>query len=344
MEALEQQNDSLRQEKAQMEQDLQLQITGLQVELRDLDEAINGRDGNGGYRNTIQSLQNRLRGLEDFSFFEPDGMIASVDHQQQLVYTNLGADDGLRVGMSFSVYARNNSGVGKAATSDIKGKIVIVKLLGGSRSEARIVDEKQGDPIAPEDPIFSPLFQSGQAMEIVVVGQINTDGLSRGRFHSLVKDHGASIAVEIDDQGNFSDGRGNVLTEEDAKRRITSRVRFIVKGDYGDENTQNPALEKLFGDIRKNSEALIEDAEQLGIYPIGMGAFLEHIGYARQQASWTPNSSTGYPARLTNGARSAIVNGSIGNRESSTPVTGLYGGRRSPTSVSTGQVSKAYSN
>ncbi len=337
---LEQANDTLRTEKAELDQRLNLQITNLSTSLRDANERIDQ------YQNTVESLRDRLRKIEDFSFFKPDGMITSVDHQQQLVYVNVGAADGLTVGVTFSVYGRKNSGVGKLATSDIKGSVVIVKLLGANRAEARIIGEKPGEPIAPEDPIFSPIFQSGQSIEIAVIGQLKSEGLTRDRFHSLLRDHGVTVAIEIDDEGNITDGRGNIITEEEMKRRINdgvSTLRFVVQGDYG-RDTKDPALVKLFDVIRRNSEAVLAASEPQGIYPVGLGTFLEHIGYRRNHTAWTPDSSDGFPSRLANGARSPMVDGTVGARESFTPVSGIYGGRKSPNSVSSGAVSKKYSN
>lgn len=338
MARLEKQNDTLRNEKTALEQQYSDYRVKAEREIEDLIADING------YRNAVVNLRQQLRDKQDLAFFKPDGFITTVDHVRQLCYINLGEADGLQVGVTFSVYTQDNTGVGRASTDDIKGKIEVVSVLGAHKAEARLVQEKPGNPIADDDPVFSPVFQSGQALEVAVVGRLSVDGLDRAQFHRLVNSSGSRISVEVDDEGNFVDVRGNVITEPEAKGKITSRTRFIVIADLGDPDTKDPELEKLYKTIFDNAAVLRKEAEKLGIYEVGLSTFLEHVGYSRKQVSWTPESSEGFTARLTNGARSSTVNGTVGNRVSSAVISGRYSGRRSPASVSTGQTSKAYSN
>lgn len=338
MRRLEQQNDQLRQEKTQKEQEFAAYRVTAERQIQDLNEDING------YRDAVVTLRQRLREKEDLAFFRPDGTINTVDHLARRAYIDLGAADGLRVGVSFSVYEQGHSGVGKANTNDIKGKIEVTRLLGPHRAEAAIVDEVAGATIAEDDPIFSPLFQSGQALEVAVLGGLTVDGLSREQFRSQVRDSGSRIAVEVNAQGEFIDGRGNVITAEEAQDLITPRVRFIVVGDLGDPNTKDPKLVSLFEKIQRNAQLLRKEAEKKGIYEVGLSTFLEHIGYNRKQVSWTPENEEPFPGILTNGARSARVNGSMGNRASSAAISGVYSGRRRQQPVSTGTTSKYYKN
>ncbi|MEQ9407274.1 MAG: hypothetical protein RIK87_06085 [Fuerstiella sp.] len=338
MARLEQQNDQLRNEKTAIEQEYRDYQVRAEREMQDLNDDING------YRDAVVSLRQLLREKEDPTFFKPDGFINTVDHVQGLCYINLGDADGLRVGVSFSVYTQDNSGVGRASTDDIKGKIEVVRILGPHQAAASLVDEKPGNPIATNDPIFSPVFQSGQALEVAVVGRLTVDGLDRDQFRRMVSASGSKIAVAVNELGEFTDGYGNIITAEEAKSRITSRVRFIVIADLGDQETKDTELEKLYRAIFDNAAILRKEAEKLGIYEVGLSTFLEHIGYSRKQVSWTPESSTGFPGRLTNGARSSTVNGTVGNRESSAVIGGRFSQRRTPSMVSGGTTSKAYSN
>lgn len=336
MQRLEQQNDQLRQEKTQNEQEFAAYRVTAERQIQDLNEDING------YRDAVVTLRQRLREKEDLAFFRPDGTINTVDHLARRVYIDLGAADGLRVGVSFSVYEQGHSGVGKANTTDIKGKIEVTRLLGPHRAEAAIVKEEQGATISEDDPIFSPLFQSGQALEVVVLGGLTVDGLSREQFRSQVRASGSRIAVEVNDKGEFVDGRGNVITAEEAQNLITPRVRFVVVGDLGDLNTKDQKLQVLYEKIQQNAQLLRKEAEKKGIYEVGLSTFLEHIGYNRKQVSWTPENEEPFPGVLVNGARSAKVNGSMGNRASSASISGVYSGRRRTPSVSTGTTSKYY--
>lgn len=339
MQRLETQNDTLRKEKTAIDQEYaDYKVTAEQT-IQDLNADIDG------YRNAVVALRQRLREQQDPTFSRPDGLVTDVDHVNGRCFINIGRADGLEVGVTFSVYTQTNSGVGRASTDDIKGKIEVVQILGAHSAVAAIVDEKPGRPIATEDPIFSPVFQSGQALEIAIVGGVTIDGLSRAELHRLVRASGSKVSVEVNDQGDFVDARGNLIpTEDDARAKITSKTRFIVIADLGDSETKDQSLQILHKKINDNANVLRKEAEKLGIYEVGLSTFLEYIGYSRKQMAWTPESSQRFPGVLPNGAKSHQVNASFGNRTSSAVISGRFSERRRQTSISSGTTSKAYSN
>ncbi|MEP3481875.1 MAG: DUF4200 domain-containing protein [Fuerstiella sp.] len=293
----------------------------------------------------LVNLRARLREREDLTFSKPDGLVTAIDHNEGLVFLDLGFGDDLQKGIGFSVYKKNHSGVGRVNTSDVKGKIEVTEILGLHRSVAKIVEQKNNDPIAPDDPIYSPIFQAGQTLEIAIVGQINVDGLNRKEFRRLVLASGSKISVEVGRQGQFTDSDGLEISKEAAVASITPRTRFLVIGDVGDVNSSSADTnqEAVFQQMRENKAALEEKCAGLGIYPIGLSSFLEHIGFSPKQTAWTADSGKPHPSILVNGARSAATNGRIGNRESGAAISGLYTDRTRPSPVSTGSVSKIYS-
>lgn len=338
MERLENENKSLRAEKAQIEDEYAQFRVEKDLEVEDLTRDNNQK------REAIVDLRRRLFSTEDQSFSTPDGLVTNVDHNSELCYIDLGKADGLRTGVTFSVYKQKNSGVGRRTTDDIKGKIEIVDILGPHEAEARIVEQKPGSPVSSDDPIYSPIFQAGQALEIAVAGRISLDGLNRDQFRRLVTAAGAKIAVEVDDEGEFGNGKGQPLGPDEATSRISSRTRFLVIADLGDEDsTQNNDLLTIYEKIRKNTNTLKNRALNLGVYEIGLSTFLEHIGYSRKQLAWTPESQSGFPARLANGSRSSSARASFGQRQSSGAISGAYSNRRRTTTVSGGATSAAYS-
>lgn len=294
-------------------------------------------------RTAIIDLRQRLVQQEDLTFARADGIITSVDQPSQLCYVDIGEADGLRTGVSFSVYSQQNSGVGRNNTTEIKGKIEIVDILGPHRAEGRIVEQKSGAPIAADDPIYSPIFQTGQSLEVVVAGKVSVDGLNREQFRRLVSASGAKIVAEVDDQGQFADGRGNPVTREEATGRISSNTRFLVIADQGDQDSADGKVVEQARTIRQNTRVLKDKALNLGIQEIGLSTFLEHIGYSRKQISWTPESQRAFPGKLVNGARSSQVNSTSGRRESLGAVSGLYSARKKPATESYGQTSGVYS-
>lgn len=316
-------------EKADIEVDRARVIEAAARERDDfLDQIAQNRTG-------LVALRKRMRAQEDPSFSRPDGFITNVDHNAKLCYVDLGSADGLRTGVTFSVYTQNHTGVGRANTSDIKGSIEVTQILGPRRAKARLVTQKNSDPINANDPIYSPVFSAGETLEVAIAGQIRIKGLNRGEFRRLITSSGAKIAVEIDDNGEFVDGRGEPLSEQEARERITSRTRYLVIGDLGDQSrtSEDAGLEALYDDIRKKTEILKAESENLGIYPIGLSSFLEHIGYSQKQRAWTPENGQPFPGRVR-----------TQNRESSAVISGRYSGRNKSSLESSGATSGAYSD
>ena len=64
---------------------------------------------------------------------------------------------------------------------------------------------------------------------------------------------------------------------------MTSRTRYIIIADQGDDDTQDVELQILSKKIKDNSGVLREQALNLGINEVGMSTFLEHVGYSRKQ-------------------------------------------------------------
>ncbi|MCP4787414.1 MAG: hypothetical protein GY903_19290 [Fuerstiella sp.] len=329
--------DTLRGSNARLEDELAALRVSSARQIEDLIEDNNDK------RTAIVDLRARLRQKDDPTFSTADGHIQSVDHNRELCYIDLGRADGLREGVTFSVYTPGNSGVGRNNTSDIKGQIEVVDILADHRAEARIVKQDLGRPIAGDDPIYSPIFQTGQSLEIAVAGRIALDGLDRSQFRRLVTAAGGKITVEVGDEGQFTDGKGNPVDSADAPRQISSRTRYLIIADLGDD-TENQELEQIYKLIRDNSQKLRNRAENLGIYEIGLSTFLEHIGYSRKQVKWTPEGGRSFPGRLPNGSHSAAVNSSFRQSQSSAVISGKYSGLSKSTTTSIGNNSKVFGN
>lgn len=297
-------------------------------------------------RQALITLRREKSKLEGLTFERPDGSLTFVDQNALSCYVDIGSRDELRVGTTFSVYAKNNSGVGRSQSDkDLKGKIEIVGLLGEHLAEARIVDQKVSDPLAPGDPIYSPLFWPGQKLQIAVVGMLDFDGnpgSDRPEFERIVSGAGAEIVLQIDDEGKVIGKGGEELSVADIENKITSSTRFLLIGDLGDENTADTAQKEIYNRIRSHKEEMIKAAENNGVYVLSLSSFLDYIGYTSKRLVFTPTKK--FPGVLANGAKSLTVNDSLGSRESSAAVSGAFSKRRQKPMVSTGHTSKLYAN
>ncbi len=277
-------------------------------------------------REALITLRRDKFKLEGFSFERPDGTLTFVDQNSLTCYLDIGERDELRVGATFSVYKKNNSGVGRSQSDkDLKGKIEIVGLIGDHVAEASIVEQDLDDPLANGDPIYSPIFFPGQKLEIAVVGGLEFDGnpgSDREEFQRIIAGAGAEIVLQVSDEAKLIDRNGTEVSSADIGQLITSKTRFLLVGDLGDENTEDTTQKAINTRIREHHKAMKTAAENNGVYLLNLSSFLDYIGYSRKRLVWTPTSK--FPGVLANGAKSLGVNTTLGSRQSSAAISGAY--------------------
>ncbi|MBL4886326.1 MAG: hypothetical protein JKY95_17570 [Planctomycetaceae bacterium] len=278
-------------------------------------------------------LQERLDEIEHISFERPDGTIVNVNNSTQLVWLNIGSRDNLKAQTTFSVYDKNNKGVGRTS-EDIKAQIEVVKVWPG-RAEARILKADIYRPITPGDVIYSPLWEAGRTFSFSFVGFIDLDGdgiYDRDLLHDLVTANGAEIDNEVGDDGEWIIHRG-----------INVNTKFLVVGEIPDPSTTERDDEKeRFEKITTKNLELTNEARLQGTRKVNLNDFLAYIGYKSQRRLYIPGlSNKGFV--LKQGARSTGVNDTIGRRNSTGKVSEIFNKKRTGQKTSTGKVSGAYS-
>lgn len=295
-------------------------------------------------RATLVKLRNDLFKRDDISFDRADGMLTFVDQNRLTCYLDLGSRDELRVGTTFSVYVKNNSGVGRQNREDIKGKIEVISLMGPHQSEARIIMQDKERPLAAQDPIYSPLFSAGQKLEIAVAGLLDFDGnpgSDLDEFRRIVEGAGARISVQTDNEGGLIDYMGRPLQLSDMPNVITERTKFLVIADVGEgSDTTDPYKLAIYKKLQNVKFEMNQLADASGVYVVSLTNFLEYIGYTKKRLAWSPTDP--YPARLVNGAKSTSITAGLGARESSSSISGAFSGRSKQTDSSTGNVSRLF--
>jgi hypothetical protein len=297
-------------------------------------------------RQAIQALRNKLFKQDDISFSTPDGVISSVDQVNGFAYVNLGRKDEVRVGTTFSVYLAANGGIGRRNTRDIKASIEIVSVMGPHLSEAKITEQDLHRPIANGDPVYSPIFTAGLPVEVAIGGLIDFDGSpgsDRDELLRMIVDQGGRVAVQVNDDGEFITQNGETMSDEDAENSISAKTRFLIIADLGETATDDSKDETrllTYREIQLKTGKLQLQAENHGVYEIGLATFLEFLGYTRKRVAWRAGQE--FNARLVNGARSRTVNGSVGQRLSTGVVSGAYAPRRGPRAESQGAVSELF--
>jgi len=297
-------------------------------------------------RAAVRALRQKLFEKDDISFATADGLISYVDQISGRAHINLGLKDELQVGTTFAVYMSTNNGIGRRDSSDIKASIEVLAITGPHQAVTRITRQDLDRPIASGDPIYSPIFTAGLPVEIAIAGLIDFDGSpgsDRAEFLRMITDRGAHVSVQINDEGNFAARNGETMSQKEATDSISEKTRFLIIADLGknaDEDSKDETRLATYRQMQLNAGVLQRQAENHGVYEIGLSAFLEFLGYTKKRTAWRAGRT--FTARLANGARSTSVRSSIGNRQSSAVISRRFSKRKRPNTTSQGAVSELY--
>lgn len=335
--ALQKQIDGIRDELQATQAEYETYKTQTSRQIEDLEDDIQQK------RTALVALRRKLFEREDLSFERADGQLTFVDQNRLICYLNLGRADELQIGTTFSVYTKNNNGVGRRNTEDIKGKIEVVSLLSEHLAEARVVEQELGRPLAEGDPIYSPLFAAGQKLQVAVAGLLDFDGnpgSDREAFHRIVRNSGAVVSVEVNDLGELMDANGQNVASDSLKSLINENTRFLVIGDVGESVTtgDDTVRQAIYRKIQRNAEEMREQALASGVYVISLTSFLEYLGYSRKQLDWNPTADE-FPTTLPNGGKSTAADAKFRQSFNSAPISGLFLPRKKVQAESTGSVS-----
>ena len=313
----------------------------LQAELNQVREAWE-KDARGktqeiaNLENRIQFLGDKIDNLEKLSFEVPDGLIQRVDNTSRLVWINLGSADYLKPRITFSVYSKENHGVGRGA-EDVKGKIEVTRILGAHLAEARITEDDIVRPMLANDLIYTPAWSPGLVEKIAFAGLIDMDSDGKSDWDEMLQilsTSGASVDTYVNDEGE--------RLPENSK--ISVHTKFLVLG-YIPEPDQVVTDEekKTVALVRKHQNEMLKEARVNGVRTIKLNDFLAFIGYESKRRTFRPGQER--PYNLKAGSSSAATSEPVNDRISSGNVSGAFGpGRKSaPQQTSDGHTSKLFS-
>lgn len=230
----------------------------------------------------IENLNLELDRVRQVSFERADGMIVDVDNTKQEVYINLGSADLLHEQVTFSVYIQNHNGIGRGV-QDVKGAIEVTRILGPHQAVARITYDDITRPIAPGDPIFSPIWQSGISEQFAFVGIVDLDGDKEGDWQTLteiVEHAGSRIQFYVDDLGNFQPPGGGLSVQ--TKYLVVGRI--LDQSDFPGMVEMQTVAER----IQKAHFDLTSETLRYGVRIVTADEFLTYIGYHPQEYHWVP--------------------------------------------------------
>jgi len=226
-------------------------------------------------RNEINKLQNHLKDLSGVvkEFREVptetgvDGRIVSIAGQGgEVAYGDLGKDDGILLGMTFSVFSPSELG---KTTPKAKANCRVVKIMDNS-CELRIYEIQGDNPVVSGDVLHNPVYDRQRRMRFVLKGKMDmdSDGFDDSEeLKALIQEFGGRIDPDLTVQADFL-----VLGEEPA---------VPAPPDPGD----TPQRQQEYRDARKRFIEYTEArarAENFSIPILNLNRFLGLVGIAGQ--------------------------------------------------------------
>ncbi|MFO0898428.1 MAG: hypothetical protein U0836_13480 [Pirellulales bacterium] len=198
----------------------------------------------------------------------PDGKVTQVYAGSRIVYLNVGSADGVPRQATFSVYPRDSQ---RVASAERKGMLEVYRVIGPHQTEARILDEKPGDPILPGDQIYSPAWTPGRFERFAMAGMIDIDGDGKAdvqRVRDLIELNGGKVDAVLDEKGQSPKG-----LEPD---KMSVNTRYLIIGTAPSDVGANAAQ------LNQEWSRMHADALTKGIKLITVPEFLDYIGYRPQ--------------------------------------------------------------
>ncbi len=186
------------------------------------------------------------------------GKVQWANQKTSRVFINLGDADGLRRLMSFGVFAANVTDIAKA---EKKASIEVVDIMGPHLAEARITDDKPGNPIVPGDVIYTPIWRPGKRIHFALAGLLDLDGDGHSdleRVRNIIAVNGAVVDA-------YQEPSGKIVG------KITPETNYLVKGAPPDDKSSK--------EFRKGFTGMIDAAEDNLVKQIKLQELLDRMGY-----------------------------------------------------------------
>ena len=204
--------------------------------------------------------------------YKPDGEIIFIDDQTQTVHLDIGSDDHVYRGLTFSVYDK-----GIPVPKDGKGKTEIeVFDVREKISIARIIPSKTKSPIMLGDIVANLIWDSDKINAFVVVGEFDLDDDGDiehdavDKIKALIEKWGGKVADEISVDTDFL---------------VLGRTPQVRARPTPEEMEVYPmAMERYQASLQKlaHYKDVQEQAKTLSIPVFNYERFLDFIGYKAQ--------------------------------------------------------------
>ncbi len=265
------QRDESRSDKDKTEKKLQDIMSELASVRNELDKLHKDANNLSVDVNATEALALKLksRPKEDIAAYKPDGHIITIDISSNVVFIDIGIEDKVYPGLTFSVYDKNAS-----IPTDGSSKAEIeVFSVDKNTAIARINKSSKKNPVAEGDVIINLVWDSKTVNRFVVAGEFDFNG--DGNIDS---DGAAKIKQLIENWG----GKVEDVVTIDTDFVVLGTPPQVRKKPTLDEVGADPmATEKYETSIKASEQYLQAKSQAKDLYvPIfSVKRFLNFIGY-----------------------------------------------------------------
>lgn len=201
--------------------------------------------------------------------YKPDGKILLIDESTKIVHINLGSDDHVYRGLTFSVYEKNTpipkTGKGKAE--------IEVFNVGKNISSARITSSNPKNPIIVDDAVANLIWDSDKTNVFVVAGEFDLNGDGKIDYDGAEK-----IKALIKKWG----GRATDEISIDTDYLVLGTTPIVLQRPTFEQTEIDPmAMEKYEASLKRlaSYQEVQDRAKTLSIPVFNLERFLYFIGY-----------------------------------------------------------------
>jgi len=204
--------------------------------------------------------------------YEPDGQIILIDDQAQVVHLNIGSNEHVYRGLTFTVYDR-----GTSVPKDGKGKAEIeVFDVAETYSAARILQSQLKRPILNGDIIANLIWNSDKANVFVIAGDFDLDNDNQINYNGVEK-----IKTLIGKWGGKVD---DVISIDTDFLVLGQQPQVIQKPTFEELEVDPRAMDKYEASLQQLNyyNQVKSQAQALWIPIFTYERFLYFIGYKSQ--------------------------------------------------------------
>lgn len=249
-------------------------ITAFRQERQDMENEA--KDLGDAIAKTRLLIENASRGEQlrgQIQFERPDGTVVQTVPTLGQAYIDLGYEDNLFTGLTFSVYGSDTGG---SAYSLPKANLEVVRVE-AKRSLARVTAENELNPVLPGDLIYNPIWSRDNTASIAFVGLIFVDDdevEDNNLFASMIRDQGGRIDAHVTD---LDSGRIEGAINVNTAWLVLGEVPEISQSQYeAEKNRRAQALQSATSELRAQAQAN-------GVRVINLRNFLTFMGMETPQ-------------------------------------------------------------